>query len=380
MTDDIAILVRAGAPAHDFARLMADRLDFDVRRDLGPGAVVHRNYPDDGFTLHVENLRATGAPWSGYDVAITGDFGDEMLAWELFDEFEALGKPAALKSGARILRALLADPATLTPVGDEPVTLAADDGRVAAYARIVADPDADEPRLSYADLIGGLHGILIRKQIAYVHDRQNHNDWDYYSADSESVRDLQAKLRPHIVPLPVRELAEKVTVRRGFADEISLSAADYPAVAATLAASAPLQSLRLTATPAGSLERLAQVPELARLRAISLPPTREGGDAGLAALATSPYLTGLRWLGLSRSGVTRSGIEALAAAGTTPALQFVWADLELALQPEACYDYLGAHVWTNSASLARELGERYPSVAWLQRGDRDLDAPAYEDV
>jgi hypothetical protein len=142
----------------------------------------------------------------------------------------------------------------------------------------------------------------------------------------------------------------------------------------------PLQWLVLTGAPAGSLTRLAQVPELARLRAISLPYRSDVGDAGLAELVASPYLTGLRWLGLARTGVTPAGIEALAAAGTTPQLRYVDADVELRLQPEACYDYAGAHVWTNSASLARVLGERYTSVAWLQRGDRDIDPPGYEDV
>jgi hypothetical protein len=375
---DLAILVRCDGPASELAQSMVDRLDFDRRRDFGPGLVVRRNYPDGGFTLHVEDHRSAEAPWSGYDVALTGDFGDEMLAWELLDEFVVLGKPVALRSEGRILRALLADPAALSPLTGEPVRPQPDDGRQAAYARIMADPDADEPRLSYADLADGLHGMLIQQQIEFVHDRRRYNYWDSHRL--HRLNELEEQVRPRIVPPALRDLVPDFRLRRGFPDQITMSAADYPAVASTLAAEVPLQSLVLTEAPPGSLQQLATIPELARLRAIALPRFKGIGDADLATLAASPYLTGLRWLSVEATDVTEAGVEALAAAGTTPDLRFVWADDKLGLNPEACYDHMGMHVWTNSATLARQLSERYPSAAWLQRGDQDLDGKAYEDV
>jgi uncharacterized protein (TIGR02996 family) len=380
VTGFLAILVRSGGSASGVAGLMAERLGFHRRPDLGPGLVVTRSYPDDGFILFVEDQRPPVAPWSGYDVAITGEYGDEMLARELFDEFRALRLPAALRSGPAILRSIGTRPASLTAITGVPLPPAPADVREPAWAAIMADPDSDEPRLAYADRIGGRHARLIRRQIAFVRDRQRHRPWNHYSSEAEELRELVEEWRPRLIPQALRDLPATFTLRRGFPDEVRMSAADYPAAAATLAAAVPLQSLVLTEAPPGSLARLARVPELARLRAVSLPPTGDVGDAGLAELIASPYLTGLRWLSIDGSGVTEAGVAALAAATTVPQLQFVSAGLELRLQPEACYDYLGAHVWTNPATLAEELGRRHPSAAWLQRGDRDFDTPGYEDV
>jgi len=255
-----------------------------------------------------------------------------------------------------------------------------------AYARVLADPDADEPRLAYADAAEATrpdHAWLIREQIAYVRDRAADTAWPPRRVTTMYSRSRE--LMWGLVPDPVRDLlAAGFEVRRGFIESVTLSVAALPAALGRLTAAVPLRRLKLTRAGPAALSGLADVadllPGLGQLRGLSF--AREPlGDAGLAEL---PPLPGLRWLDLTGTGVTAAGLEALAASPGFPGLQYVLADRELGLNPEPGYDWDGGLVWIGEAVLASELGARYDRP-WLHRGHRDVRdsgyvGPNYDEV
>jgi uncharacterized protein (TIGR02996 family) len=379
----LEVLVRADAPAYTVAQALVSGLGFRLIRGINRSLRLWRAGPDGRTVLTVADHRSGERLWAGYDVEIAGDFEDELLAWELFGQLRALGLPALLRQESRVMLAWSPhrgprtartdhdDPAAwedyvLPPVGAA-VAAAPDDVLGRTYAGILADPDDDVLRLSYADAVAPDHpeyAQLIRLQVGRIR--------------SVEIGELIRRLHGDVGPLELRGLIETYQISRGFVETVSLRAETFVDAAARLVAAVPLRMVRLTGVPEWIWPQLAALPELGRLRGLSLDGCAIGDD-GLGALLTSPHLTGLRWLDLRRTGVTERGVELLAAADATPALRYVHADVDLRLNPEAAYDWTGALVWTNPATLAESLGRRYPAP-WLHRGGQDLDVPSYDEV
>jgi uncharacterized protein (TIGR02996 family) len=252
------------------------------------------------------------------------------------------------------------------------------------YSAILADPDDERPRLAYADAIAAdqpCWAELIRVQLAYSRDRRDHVDWE--PRRTVQMFELARCLRDEIVSTDVHGLAGRFGLGGGFVETVAVNIDEFIDSAGRMLDTYPLKMVMLTGLSMDRIDRLSRLPELERLRGLSLARGSIGDD-GLRMLLTSPHLTRLRWLDLTRTGVTADGVEALAAAGVTPELRYVAADSALALNPEPAFDWDGTLVYIVPASLADRLGARY-DVAWLHRGTRDIrgypgGGPAYDEV
>jgi uncharacterized protein (TIGR02996 family) len=399
----VTILMRADAPAYTVAATLVERLGFRLMRGIDRRLRVWRTDPDGvGQTvLSVADHRSDDRLWGGYDVALTGDFDDELLAWELVEDLRSLGRPLLLRQETRVLLAWapalgsrtaqseVDDPSAwegyVLPPVTEPVRIAPDDVLGGLYAAILADPDDDGLRLSYADAAAEEHpdyARLIRTQVAYVQDRRAHRD--ERTVNGSHTYELARDLKDEVLPADVWDLlGDSFQLERGFVETVFVDADAFIELAPRMVVTFPLRMLHLTGVTAKNLPGLSAVPELAHLRGLSLVRNPIGDD-GLRTLLTSPYLTRLRWLDLDGTGVTEAGVEALAAAGATPELRYVHAETNLRLNPDPAYEWTGALVYIATAHLAETLGERY-DAAWLHRGQQDVrgyadGGPSYDEV
>ena len=408
----VSVLLRAGVGAFTAADLLAQRLGFPVMREVNREIRVRRTDPagapaggagaglgpdGDQFVLTVSDHRSDDRLRAGYDIVLTGDFDDELLAWEFFGDLRGLGWPSLLCQEHRVLFAWSptrgartgstdADPDSawedyVLPAVTAPIEIAAEDLLGRLYARILADPENDDLRLAYAEAVIDDHpryAELIRRQVAEVRDRRA--GAEPASRLGADLYQLARALAAEVLPADARRLRADGhefghSLRRGFVAVAFLEAVAFPEVAARLFAACPVQKVHLKSGSPKHLRRLAAVPELGQLRGLSLD-SQEIGDESLRALLTSPHLTRLRWLDLSRTSVTAAGIETLAATGATPGLRYVRADRDLRLNPEYALDWDGSLAWTFPAELAERLGQRFPA-AWLHRDS--LDHRSYHD-
>jgi uncharacterized protein (TIGR02996 family) len=399
MVMHLTVLMRAGAPAYDVAGELVEHLDFQLRRDVDRRLRVWRTDPDgEGRTLlTVADHRSKDRLRGGYDIALSVDVDDELLGWELFDDLRVLRRPALLCQDTRVLLAWspergarvaetdydIWDDYLLEPV-TTPVEIAADDVLGGLYRRILADPDDDGLRLSYADAVAADHpdyAELIRGQVARTRDSRAAIVWEADRA-VELYR-LVDRYRDDILPVDARDLIDdRFEIGGGFVESVTMEADVFIDVAERLLAVCPIRMVSLKSVSARVLPTLVALPQLERLRGLSLA-WNQIGDEGLRTLLTSPHLTGLRWLDLTRTGVTPAGIELLAASGAVPQLRYVRADQQLALNPEPGFEWTGALVYVGKADLAERLGEQH-DAAWLHRGYQDMwgDAlgPTYREV
>jgi uncharacterized protein (TIGR02996 family) len=145
---------------------------------------------------------------------------------------------------------------------------------------ILIDPDADEPRLSFADWV-------------------------------ETSDPARAAMIRHQVENPDEETTDRVTfaawgardviVRRGFAEAMSLTGRSFVSLSDRLFAATPLRDVRLIAVNF-LMADLVLCPNLAKLRRLELQGNQIGRE-GLALLAACPYLSHLLELNLARNGL-----------------------------------------------------------------------------
>lgn len=167
---------------------------------------------------------------------------------------------------------------------------------------IVADPDDDTPRLIYADWLDENaqpdRAALIRDQIEAVRAEP-------YSARARAAASRAEKLvaahRPewskHVRPKVVRE--EYV---RGFIGHVVVDVGRFREIAAGLFTAEPVQSVDLVRfSPNFGRESMVPVfglPEMARVRDLTLPSGMQISDGELDALADAPLLADLATLSL----------------------------------------------------------------------------------
>jgi uncharacterized protein (TIGR02996 family) len=411
------IYLRADGPPYRVAMEFVERLGFRLDRTLNRQCLLSRAMAAQesaSLDLRVDQWWTAarhGDATDGYDNQLSllprsrDAAANETEVWSLFDQVcRRLGHPALLADGGRLLAGWAPGPgrrvfppdtfggaqdedrwaAYALPPVREPAGPAADDVLGQLYARILADPDGDAPRLAYADAVETGHpdyAELIRLQVEDTGRRRAGVAPD--PVRRRQIGELERALGPGIVPSEVfASVSHGYRVRRGFLEVVSVTAGRLLRTAPRLVAAAPVRMVYLTG---GAQERIAEVaalPQLARLRGLSLSDNPIG-DAGLRVLLSSPYLSGLRWLALANTGVTAAGIEELAASGALPRLRYVAADDALGLNPRLMFDYDGTLVHRADATLGPKLAARYdrPWLRWQPRStDQAESEPQYDAV
>lgn len=197
-------------------------------------------------------------------------------------------------------------PATFT--APEPPPVSAQER--ALLDAVLADPDADAPRLRYADWCDEREdprGQFIRAQIA-----QEFRQVILHLANREQW----------IAPFAPWS-AEDIVFRRGFVESLSLTGRAFISISDGLFRLAPIRDVRLVAVQP-FMEELARTPNLARLDRLDLRGNWIGSE-GLTALLTSPYLSTLCLLDLSFNGLSDTDVLPLLDSSALPGL----AELEL---------------------------------------------------
>jgi uncharacterized protein (TIGR02996 family) len=173
---------------------------------------------------------------------------------------------------------------------------------------ILRDPDADEPRLKYADweeeYADPVRAKFIRMQVAnpdkilFIPNR-------YFDPNSP----------PEAIWIePYAEWgARDVVFRRGFAEAMSLTGRSFISLSDGLFAATPLREVRLIAVNT-LMDELVQCPNLGRLARLNLWGNQIG-IPGITLLSHCPYLSTLRELNVGRNGLGDEGVRFLLSAG-----------------------------------------------------------------
>lgn len=179
------------------------------------------------------------------------------------------------------------------------------------WLAILRHPHDDAPRMAYAerlDLSDDPLGGFIRLQCSL----ESVELAPALKAGMETTsRELIARHGPAWSG-PLAEWAEWATFRRGFVDEIALSASRFVRHAAEIYASAPVRVIHLTGARDKAAD-LAATPEMAHVGFLDLSDNCLR-DAGVRALARSPYLTSLEGLNLTSTHLADDGVRALCEA------------------------------------------------------------------
>jgi uncharacterized protein (TIGR02996 family) len=188
---------------------------------------------------------------------------------------------------------------------------------------ILDDPDDDTHRLVYADWLDE-HGDPARAEFIRVQVELNRGP--ARSREELAARRALAAREEELLErfgeeweAPLQEFVRERVFRRGFVEDVVIEAGAFVENAEVLFRNAPVHRARLywgLVTPlerARFMGRVAECPQLARLRALDLSGSAFGSD-GLRALAASEYLTNLTELNLADAHVGDGGIRALVAA------------------------------------------------------------------
>ncbi len=215
-----------------------------------------------------------------------------------------------LKALARAIDSTIEEATMAQPTADER----------ALIEQIVANPDADAPRMRFAELAGRRNdprAELVQVQMLL---RDLRRDGAMGPGEVKHTKRAAQLVQAHPEwSQPLLDLgAREVRFRRGFAEEIVIDAGKFLSTALQLYNVAPIRHVRFTRAK-GHVAALAGSAHLARLRSIGL------ADNGLAdddagALAGSHQLAKLVWLDLARNHITNAGVDLLAAS---PALRDV---------------------------------------------------------
>jgi uncharacterized protein (TIGR02996 family) len=182
----------------------------------------------------------------------------------------------------------------------------------AFIAEVLAAPDDDAPRLVWADWLeehGDPRAELIRTQCELSRTA-------FKNRRRTALEDVESRLlREHYDAwvLPLRQLGAKgVDLRRGFVEQIEITAADLLAQAERLFAVAPLlRGLRIYAVN-GHLRQLAGLEQLECIEFLDLR-FNGIGDTGVTILTDSPHIHRLRQLHLAGNHVSEQGVLQLAS-------------------------------------------------------------------
>jgi uncharacterized protein (TIGR02996 family) len=193
-------------------------------------------------------------------------------------------------------------------------TLVVMPGTAAEFLRLIlADPDADGPRLVFADWLESQgesdRAEFIRVQCAAA--ALPPDDPRLAGLDDRAGALLERRRVEWGQPLA--GLATRWDWRRGFPEFVRIEAAKFFARGAELFAAVPVGHVELLHV-VPYLAELRDSPLLTRLTGLTMAYQSMGGDGLAIAAANAPVLAGLRELDLSRCGITDDGAAILAAS------------------------------------------------------------------
>lgn len=192
----------------------------------------------------------------------------------------------------------------------------------ALFQAVVRDPDADAPRLAFADACEAQdpeRAEFIRLQVGHAAALRASRQDD---ADRGAQREIfLEKRRADGWAGPIRDRVERVHFYRGFVESVEVDAQRFLDEAEQLYALAPIRRLKLTGV-ASVLEEVCNSPHLARIVSLAFD-NEKIGDRAAELLAASPHVSKLAHLWLARCGITAKGVEALAASSMLSSLRSV---------------------------------------------------------
>lgn len=234
---------------------------------------------------------------------------------------------------------------------------------------ILADPQADAPRLAFAEAIRGedpRRATLIEAQLRYAAAERAEDDSVY----GQLYAAAEALLRPEDQgDLPAQSL--RPILRRGFVQHLTTDAAIWRERAAAVRAQHPILELSLTRAE-GHLGDLLAAGALEGLVSLDLTGSRVG-DEGAALLAEAPGLSTLRWLDLRWTGVSRQGLDRLCASPLGRRLR--WLHLRLPGEDaphDEPVDEEGRLIEFLAQPLGTELEARHGPLPFLHHRPRRL--------
>lgn len=237
---------------------------------------------------------------------------------------------------------------------------------------VLADPDSDGPRLTYAaqmDARGDVRGQFIRTQLRLAE----------FDAEPDAptrtihVMDSRSYLQKHGAEWAagIAPLVREYEFHRGFIAHVTLNARDFLDRAPQLFSLEPIQHLDLK-LPAGVAQELFASPHLGRIRSLDL---NQGllTDADIRLLADSKQVGELRWLSLAFNRMTQTGAEYLAASKNLPKLRYVDFTGNPVDPSEQYSQDQGVIVDKWLGRVGRSLEEKYGRIPWLHISARTTD-------
>lgn len=176
-------------------------------------------------------------------------------------------------------------------------------------AAVCVAPADDEVRRAYAARAGSLRGRFVDIQLESAEARRRGDHEQAIELDAAAFAMLLAH-EAQWLPAKLATFTQDPLWSRGFVESVTMTAENFYARSKELFALAPIRAIKFTNVD--DIERLAASPDLERLVYLELRDN-DIGDRGARALAASPYVTRLRGLHLVNCGITREGLDALAA-------------------------------------------------------------------
>ncbi len=240
-------------------------------------------------------------------------------------------------------------------------------------AQVIAEPEADAPREAFADWIeydDPAWAEMIRSDLTAARKRR-HGGVAWPAGNRAEILQQQHGER---WAGRIRDAVSSWAFHRGFVEAVTVDAEWFLETADELYDLAPILHLRLTDVKLVTEELFAS-PHLERIRSLNLIDNELGDDEAVL-LADSYRLRGLRWLDLSSNRIGPAGLEALAATPWLPHLQY------LGFRFNAVEDPTPQHndEYDVTSAAARALIERHGPQVWLEAFPRRAWPPGLDDV
>lgn len=186
---------------------------------------------------------------------------------------------------------------------------------------ILADPEADTPRLIYADWLeeqGNPRGEFIRAQISLLDsDLEEEERQELKYRETELLREHESEWLKMLMPYLI-----DWRFHRGFVEYIRVTASVFINQGQDLFDTEPVRSASFVEIFQVDFATLMNTPSLRMLAGLNLASSWLGiKDAEL--LAGSPYMVNLKKLLLEGNGLGAGGVQALAKSANLPRLELL---------------------------------------------------------